>query len=83
MRPSRSSGEQVTASYFDVLGVSPALGRVFRPTRTFPMRLASSILSHGLWQRRFGGDARVIGQSLNLGGEPHEIVGVMPPTSVR
>jgi putative ABC transport system permease protein len=76
--PESVAGEQVTASYFDVLGISPSLGRVFRADEDIPNAPRVVILSHRFWQRRFGGDARVIGQSLNLGGELHEIVGVMP-----
>ena len=76
--PESLAGEQVTASYFDVLGISPSIGRVFRADEDIPNAPRVVILSHRFWQRRFGGDARVIGQSLNLGGEPHEIVGVMP-----
>ncbi len=76
--PESLAGEQVTASYFDVLGISPSIGRVFRADEDIPNAPRVVILSHRFWQRRFGGDARVIGQSLNLGGELHEIVGVMP-----
>ena len=76
--PESLAGEQVTASYFGVLGVSPSVGRGFQADEDIPNAPRVVILSHRLWQRRFGGDVRVIGQSLNLGGEPHEIVGVMP-----
>ena len=76
--PESLAGEQVTASYFGVLGISPSIGRVFRADEDIPNAPRVVILSHRFWQRRFGGDARVIGQSLNLGGELHEIVGVMP-----
>jgi putative ABC transport system permease protein len=71
-------GEQVTGEYFDVLGVRPQLGRAFRPEEDVPNAPRVVILSHGLWQRRFGGDRTLVGRRITLGGEPHEIVGIMP-----
>jgi putative ABC transport system permease protein len=71
-------GEQVSRSYFDVLGVPPATGRGFREDEAVPNAPRVVVLSHGTWQRRFGGDANVVGQRIMLGGESHEIVGVMP-----
>jgi putative ABC transport system permease protein len=72
-------GEQVTQQYFEVLGVAPALGRTFSPQEVVPNGPRVVILSHELWQRRFGGDHGVLGRRIVLGGEPHEIIGVMPP----
>ncbi len=72
-------GEQVTRDYFEVLGIRPMLGRAFRAEEDVPDAPRVVILSHALWQRRFGGESRVLGRSITLGGEPHEIVGVMPP----
>jgi hypothetical protein len=71
-------GEQVTASYFDVLGVAPALGRTFTSQEDVPNAPRVAIISHDLWTSRFGGDPSVIGRTAMLSGEPHEIVGVMP-----
>ncbi len=71
-------GEQVTQEYFDVLGVQPALGRIFRPDEDVPNAPRIVVLGHGLWTRRFGGDRSIIGRSITLGGEPHEVIGVMP-----
>jgi len=71
-------GEQVTDGYFDVLGVEAAKGRTFRPDEALPNASRVVVISYGLWQRRFGGDAGVIGRRILLGGEPHEVVGVMP-----
>ncbi|HEY7498230.1 MAG TPA: ABC transporter permease [Vicinamibacterales bacterium] len=71
-------GEQVTHEYFDVLGITPALGRSFRTEDDVPNAARVTIISHALWQRRFNGDAATIGRAIVLGGEPHEIVGVMP-----
>jgi putative ABC transport system permease protein len=78
--PESLPGEQVTFDYFDVLGIRPAHGRIFRADEDIPNAPRVVILSHALWQRRFGSDAGVIGRSIVLSGEPHEIVGVMPAT---
>jgi putative ABC transport system permease protein len=68
---------RVTTSYFPVLGVRPALGRLFSAEEeTRGDRVA--LLSHGLWQRRFGGDAGIVGRTVELDGEPHQVIGVMP-----
>ncbi len=71
-------GEQVTLDYFDVLGVQPIRGRTFRPEDAVPNAPRVVILSHGAWQRRFGADEGAIGRRIVLGGEPHEVVGVLP-----
>ena len=76
--PEPLRGEQVTQEYFDVLGVQPALGRIFRPDEDVPNAPRVVVLGHGLWTRRFGGDRSMIGRSITLGGEPHEVIGVMP-----
>lgn len=72
-------GSIVTGNYFDVLGVSAALGRTFLPEedRT-PGTHPVAILSHGLWQRRFGGDPHIVGKELLLNGETFAVVGVAP-----
>src|SRR5213595_1390573 len=76
--PERLDGRRVSANMFDVLGVQPRLGRGFLPQEDTPGTHVA-ILSHGLWQRRFGSDPRIIGQALNLNGESYSVVGVMPP----
>lgn len=77
--PERLQGSAVTADFFDVLGVQPRLGRAFRPEEDAPGKNRVCILSYGLWQRRFGGDPQILGQSLVLDNVPCEVVGVMPP----
>ncbi len=62
-----------TANYFTLLGIDPALGRTFEEDEP-----ASVVLSHGLWQRRYGGDETVIGRRIRVGGQPHTVVGVLP-----
>ena len=73
-------GEQVTFEYFNVLGVSPAAGRSFRSEDDQPTSPRVAVMGHSLWQRRFGSDPNIIGRSIVLGGEPHEIIGIMPAT---
>jgi putative ABC transport system permease protein len=75
--PEPVPGERVSHEYFTVLGVTPALGRTFASSDDQPNSALVAIIGHGLWQRRFGGDPAVIGRTLNLGGEPHEIIGVL------
>ena len=69
----------VTGGFFDVLGVEPLLGRAL--TRADDVEGAERVIaiSHGLWQRRYGGSTDVIGRRVRLGDGPFTIVGVMPP----
>jgi putative ABC transport system permease protein len=76
--PEPIPGEQVSHEYFSVLGITPILGRTFAQTDNVPNAPRVAVISHGLWQRRFGGDPSVIGRSVPLSGEPHEIIGVAP-----
>jgi len=86
-------GARVSSSFFSVLGVAPALGRAFLPGEDQPNQPKLIILSHGLWQRRFGGNpnvigqnfvaekqsaARILGQPTAADNESFQIVGVMP-----
>jgi len=73
----RIPGLRVSANLFDVLGVAAALGRTLRPADDVPGNEKVVVLSHGLWQRRFGGDAKVIGRPITLNGESFTVVGVM------
>ncbi|HEX7175766.1 MAG TPA: ABC transporter permease [Pyrinomonadaceae bacterium] len=77
--PERLDGRRVSASLFPLLGVEPQLGRAFLPEEDQPGGNRVVIMSHGLWQRRFGSDMSIIGKPLNLNGESHTVVGVMPP----
>ena len=71
-------GEAVSADLFPLLGVQPILGRTFLPNEDGPGNRVV-ILSYALWQRQFGGDPKIIGRSLTLGGQKFQVVGVMPP----
>ena len=74
----RLQGLRVSASYFHTLGVKPALGRDFRADEDRAGVPRVVILSHALWQRRFGGDPAIIGRSISIGGTAMTVVGVMP-----
>jgi predicted permease len=76
--PERLQGAQTTASFFDVMGLQPVIGRIYSEAQETPGNDAVVLLSHGLWQRRFGGAADVLGRTITLNGQPHEIIGVMP-----
>jgi putative ABC transport system permease protein len=76
--PVRLAYTAVTASFFDVLGASAALGRTFTPDDDRPGAPPVVVLSHGIWERRFGADAGVVGQVLTLDRRPYTVVGVMP-----
>jgi len=77
-RPARLTVGRVTANTFDVLGVSPWLGRGFTTEEDRPKGPPVAILGHGLWRARFGGDPSVIGRKIVLDDVPVEVVGVMP-----
>src|SRR6516165_7587858 len=71
-------GESVSANLFQLLGVQPMLGRTFLPNEDEPGNRVV-ILSHGLWQRQFGGDSGIIGKNVTLDGQQFQVIGVMPP----
>src|SRR4029077_5731859 len=77
-RPERIQGFQVSADYFETLGLRPALGRTFVAGEDQPGHDRLVVLSWGLWQRRFGGDSSVLGTVMSISGIPRTIIGVMP-----
>jgi putative ABC transport system permease protein len=77
--PERVPRAGVTNSFFNVLGVQPLLGRAFRPEEDQPNTVSVAVISHGLWQRRFGSDPAIIGKQIEMSARPMTIVGVMPP----
>ncbi|HJZ98213.1 MAG TPA: ABC transporter permease, partial [Candidatus Solibacter sp.] len=78
--PERLTSERVSQPYFDLLGIQPALGRVFRAEEdSVPQRDAAAILGDALWKRRFGADPNIVGKTMQLDARVYTIVGVMPP----
>ena len=77
-QPERLFGAQVTANFFAALDSQPTLGRSFSNNEDEPGQGQEAILSHGLWQRRFGADPNIAGRVVDLDGKPYTIVGVMP-----
>jgi len=78
-RAERVEAGFVSASYFDLLGIRPARGRSFRPEeddRLHPKAVA--VLSHGVWQRRFGGDPAILGKGVQIQGLPFQVIGILP-----
>jgi predicted permease len=69
----------VTSNFMSLLGVAPALGRGFEPGEEGPGETMVAILSDGLWRRRFGADAGIVGRAIRLDGHSVTVVGVAPP----
>jgi len=76
--PERIQGAYITANLFQVLQVSPALGRLFAPEEEQYGRHQVVLLSDKLWQRRFSGNANILGREIRLGGQSYTVAGVMP-----
>jgi putative ABC transport system permease protein len=77
-QPERLTGLQVSSGFFETLKTRPILGRAFLPEDDRPGNDQVVILSHGLWQRRFGGDPQVLGRSITLDDKSYSIIGVAP-----
>ena len=78
-QPEQLDGQRVSAPYFQVLGVAPALGPGFSPAHDHPAGPGVVVLSHGLWRDRFEADPDIVGTLIHLDALPFEVVGVMPP----
>lgn len=76
-KPEQLRGIHVSEAYFRLFGARPVVGRTFLPSEDSPNGGKAVVISHGLWQRRFGGDAAVAGKSVLLGNESYTIVGVI------
>jgi putative ABC transport system permease protein len=77
--PVRLKGTTVSASFFEVLGVRPLLGRTFRADENSPGKEEVIVIDHALWQQRFGGRREIIDQPITIDGEAYVVVGIMPP----
>jgi putative ABC transport system permease protein len=79
-QPDLVSGELVSGNYFDVLGVRPAVGRLFVPSDDQVQEANPvAVLSFGYWQRRFGSDPQIVNQSILVNGHPFTVIGVSGP----
>jgi putative ABC transport system permease protein len=76
--PERIQSAVVTTNMFQTLGVEPAQGRAFLPEEENVKSQRAVVISHGLWQRRFGSDPGLVGRTLTLNGNPTTVVGIMP-----
>jgi putative ABC transport system permease protein len=76
--PDRLRAGFVSSSFFDMLGVPPAIGRAFTPGEDGPAAHKTAVLTHATWQTRFGSDPSMVGRTLILNNEPFEVIGVLP-----
>jgi predicted permease len=77
--PEQLNGQRVSATFLPTLGILPAAGRNFTADEDLPNGPAVCIISHELWQTRFGGRAQIVGSTITLNGQPWQVVGVTPP----
>ncbi len=80
--PLRVEGAIVSADFFKTLGLAPLLGRAFEPgdeQRGASEGLSPVLLSHGGWQKHFGGDPKILGRQITIDEQPYQVVGVTPP----
>ncbi|HVQ16750.1 MAG TPA: ABC transporter permease, partial [Vicinamibacterales bacterium] len=80
--PTQLRAAQVSAGYFKVFGVEPALGRTFLPGEDQLGKHQVAVISHTLWMTQFGGDPSIVNRTVLLNNEPNTIVGVLPASSV-
>jgi putative ABC transport system permease protein len=76
--PERIQGFLVTANYLDAIGMKPIMGRNFSPEENQPGKDTVAIITHSLWQRRFGGDPNIINKTITINSIVRTVVGVMP-----
>src|SRR5476651_940710 len=77
--PEQLNSQRVSGAFFPTLGIMPARGRNFTDAEDLPNGPAVCILSHELWQTRFGGRASLVGENITLNGQPWQVVGILPP----
>jgi len=76
--PERVNAPVVSANFFSVLGVDPVIGRTFQEGEDKQNGPKVTVLTYGLWQRRFGGDPKIVGKNLTISGDSYTVVGVLP-----
>jgi predicted permease len=76
--PVPATGRWVTANFFQVLGVQPYLGRVFRSEEALQNAHPVALLEYGYWKRQFAGDRAIVGKEIDLNGQPTTVIGVLP-----
>ena len=77
-QPEQLPAHKVTAGFFDALGVTPMMGRSFTSSEEVPGQHQRVILAHALWTRLFAQDPNIIGRTVRVDGEPHEVIGIAP-----
>ena len=77
--PEQLRAGQVSADYFKLFGAKVFRGRTFAHEEDLPNGAKVAMLSHGLWVRRFGSDPNIIGKTILLSGDPHEVIGIISP----
>jgi predicted permease len=77
-RPEQLGGYRVSAGFFAALGAQPLLGRTFQPEEDRLGREQVVVLKHSLWERRFGSDPKILGQTIKLSNQTYTVIGVMP-----
>jgi putative ABC transport system permease protein len=77
--PERVGAAGVTAGFFETLGVTPLLGRTLAPDEEMHGSPPVALISHGLWQRHFGGDPALVGKRVSINGDKRTIIGILPP----
>lgn len=78
-RPEVVEARKVSRNYFRLFGASPILGRTFSSDEDRTGGPEVLVMSYGLWERRFGGDSKILGRSITLGGTPYNVIGVLSP----
>ena len=76
--PEQLQGGRVTWPFLDIFGLKPAIGRTFLPEEDQPGKDRVVILSHRIWESRFGSDRMLLGRTLTLDGNPYTVIGVLP-----
>jgi putative ABC transport system permease protein len=80
--PVQLRGARASAHLFDILGMTAALGRTFAADEDQPGKEKVAVLSHTLWETQFGSDPKIVGRVIQLDGQPHQVIGVLPAGGV-